>query len=49
MRLYITGGGVSIMKNFAEMDFSNVVLVEDICAAAKGYEKICLQSLRRSV
>ena len=47
MRLYITGGGVAIMKNFAEMDFSNVVLVEDICAAAKGYEKICLQFLRR--
>lgn len=47
MRLYITGGGVSIMKNFAELDFENVVLIEDICAAAKGYETICLQSLRR--
>ena len=47
MRLYITGGGVSIMKNFAELDFENVVLIEDICAAAKGYETICFQSLRR--
>lgn len=47
MRLYITGGGVSIMKNFAELDFENVVLIEDICAAAKGYETICLNSLRR--
>ena len=47
MRLYITGGGVSIMKNFAELDFENIVLIEDICAAAKGYETICLQSLRR--
>ena len=47
MRLYITGGGVSIIKNFAELDFENVVLIEDICAAAKGYETICLQSLRR--
>lgn len=47
MRLYITGGGVSIIKNFAELDFENVVLVDDICAAAKGYETICLQSLRR--
>ncbi|MDE6745119.1 MAG: ParM/StbA family protein [Oscillospiraceae bacterium] len=46
MRLYITGGGVSIIKNFAELDFENVVLIEDICAAAKGYETICLQSLR---
>lgn len=47
MRLYIAGGGVSIMKNFADMDFENVVLIEDICAAAKGYETICLNSLRR--
>ena len=47
MRLYITGGGVSLIKNFAELDFENVVLIEDICAAAKGYETICLQSLRR--
>ena len=47
MRLYITGGGVSIMKNFAELDFENIELIEDICAAAKGYETICLQALRR--
>ena len=47
MRLYITGGGVSIMKNFAELNFENIILIEDICAAAKGYETICLQSLRR--
>lgn len=47
MRLYIAGGGVSIIKNFAELDFENVVLIEDICAAAKGYETICLNSLRR--
>ena len=47
MRLYIAGGGVSIMKNFAELDFENIVLIEDICAAAKGYETICLNSLRR--
>lgn len=47
MRLYIAGGGVSIIKNFAELDFENVVLIDDICAAAKGYETICLNSLRR--
>lgn len=47
MRLYIAGGGVSIMKNFAELDFENVVLIDDVCAAAKGYETICLNSLRR--
>lgn len=40
MRLYIAGVGVSIIKNFAELDFENVVLIEDICVAAKGYESV---------
>ncbi len=47
MRLYIAGGGAAIIKNFGELDMNSVVLIEDICAAAKGYETICLQSMRR--
>lgn len=47
MKLYITGGGANIMKHFSDMDKSNVVLVEDICAAAKGYEAIAAQVLKR--
>lgn len=49
MRLYITGGGASIMRNFADMDMSRVVFVDDICAAAKGYEVIAAKLLRRRV
>lgn len=45
MRLYITGGGASIMRNFADM--SRVVFIDDICAAAKGYEVIAAKLLRR--
>lgn len=47
MKLYITGGGANIMKHFSDMDKSNVVFVEDICAAAKGYEAIAAQVLKR--
>lgn len=47
MKLYITGGGANIMRNFADMDKSRVVFVDDICAAAKGYEIIAAQVFRR--
>lgn len=35
------------MRNFADMDKSRVVFVDDICAAAKGYEIIAAQVFRR--
>ena len=38
MRLYITGGGGCLVKNFYKTNSDRTVFVEDICAAAKGYE-----------
>ena len=38
MTLYITGGGGCLVKNFAKFSADRVKFVEDICAAAKGYE-----------
>jgi len=38
MMLYISGGGGCLVKNFYKFKPSRVVFVEDICAAAKGYE-----------
>lgn len=46
MKLYITGGA-NIMRNFADMDKSGVAFVDDIYAAAKGYEIIASQVFRR--
>lgn len=40
MRLYVIGGGGCIVKNFAEYDAKRVEIIEDICAAAKGYERL---------
>ncbi len=38
MRLYITGGGGCLVKNFRKCSPNRVTFVEDICTAAKGYE-----------
>lgn len=37
MKLYITGGGGCLVKHFGKPG-SRVIFVDDICAAAKGYE-----------
>ena len=36
--LYVTGGGGCLVKNFYDYNKSRVFFVDDICAAAKGYE-----------
>lgn len=38
MRLYVVGGGSCMVKNFGEYDASRVMINDDICATAKGYE-----------
>lgn len=38
MTLYVTGGGGCLVKNFYKFSADRVKFVEDICAAAKGYE-----------
>ena len=38
MTLYITGGGGCIVKNFYRFNKERTVFIDDIKAAAKGYE-----------
>ena len=38
MTLWITGGGGCLVKHFGKADPQRVRFVDDICAAAKGYE-----------
>ena len=47
MKLYVIGGGGCLIKNFAEYDQSRVIIIRDICATAKGYEVLALQTLKR--
>ena len=44
MKLYVVGGGGCLIKNFGKFETGRVVINEDICATAKGYEY--LASLR---
>ena len=44
--LYVTGGGGCLIKNFGSFDPKRVIFVDDICAAAKGYEFMAELQLR---
>ena len=46
MMLYITGGGGCLVKNFGKVNADRVKFVDDICAAAKGYEYLAEAQLK---
>jgi len=46
MTLYVTGGGGCLVKNFGGAR-SRIVFIDDICAAAKGYEYLAEILMRR--
>ena len=48
MKLYIVGGGGCIIKNFGEYDSEHVEIIEDICAAAQGFEHLAFLQFTRS-
>lgn len=47
MRLYVMGGGSCLIQNFAEYDAARVTINSDICATAKGYERLAEAALRK--
>lgn len=40
VKLHVTGGGASLVKHFGSYDPKRVKIIDDICAAAKGYEQL---------
>lgn len=49
MKLYIVGGGARVIERFSpENDNSRVIIINDICAAAKGYEFMAKRILEAS-
>ena len=46
MMLDITGGGGCLVKNFGKVSTDRVKFVDDICAAAKGYEYLAEAQLK---
>ncbi len=47
MRLYVVGGGSCIIKNFTDYNKERVIINDDICATAKGYEILAEQKIHR--
>ena len=45
MKLYVVGGGGCLIRNFTEFDPSRVTISDDICATAKGYERLAERKL----
>lgn len=48
MKLYVVGGGGCLIRNFADYDKSRVTINDDICATAKGYERMLEMKLLRN-
>ena len=48
MRLYVVGGGGCMIRNFGEYNPDRVIINSDICATAKGYERLAEIKLRRN-
>ncbi len=48
MRLYVVGGGSCLVKNFGDYDENRTTFNDDICATAKGYERMTELKLLRS-
>ena len=46
MMLYSTGGGGGLVKHFGKVNADRVKFVDDICAAAKGYEYLAEAQLK---
>lgn len=46
MKLYVCGGGGQLIKRFGKYNSDKVIFIDDICAAAKGYQKFALRSLK---
>lgn len=40
MKLYVVGGGGCLIRNFSEYDVSRITVNDNICATAKGYERM---------
>ena len=46
MKLIVTGGGGCLIKHFGKVNPKRVEFIDDICAAAKGYEYIAEAMLK---
>lgn len=48
MRLYVVGGGGCMIENFGDYVRNRVTIIQDICAAAKGYEMLAVRKIQKN-
>ena len=46
MKLFIVGGGGKLIKNFGRYNSDRVIFINDLCAAAKGFEKMAFLKMQ---
>ncbi len=46
MKLFIVGGGGRLIKNFGSYNSERVIFIGDLCASAKGFEKMAFLKMR---
>lgn len=47
MKLWIVGGGSTLVRNFGTYDAERVIFITDVKAAARGYENLALSSVNK--
>ena len=47
MRLTIVGGGGCLVRNFGTYEAGRVKIIDDVCAAAKGFEALAASAIKR--
>ncbi len=46
MKLFIVGGGGRLIKNFGKYNSERIIFIDDLCASAKGFEKMAFLKMR---
>ena len=47
MKLWFMGGGACLIQNFGQVDPQRVIILDDIKATAKGYQRLAAKALRK--
>jgi plasmid segregation protein ParM len=47
MKLWFMGGGACLIRNFGSPDPDRIIILDDIKATAKGYQRLAAKALRK--
>ena len=47
MKLWFMGGGACLIRHFGQVDSQRVIILDDIQATAKGYQRLAAKALRK--